>query len=82
MLRGDSMTVLAEPQQAGQVADVEISLFEIASLVAAHELLDGEAGTALNLVFKERAIFALIELDHGGSSFCALFGQLPLAAAG
>ena len=48
-LRGDSMAVLAQPQKAGEIADVRIALVEIAGLVPAYKLLDGEAGTALDL---------------------------------
>jgi hypothetical protein len=69
------MTVLAEPQQAGEVADVGIARVELARLVAAHELLDGKARTALDLMLEERAILALIEHDDGGSGFCVIFGH-------
>lgn len=39
-----AMAVLAEPQQAGEVAGVRVALIEYAGLVAPNELVDRQAG--------------------------------------
>jgi len=69
------MTVLAEPQQAGEVADVRVTFVELARPIATHELIDGEAQPTLDLTLEERAILTLIELDHGSTSFCSVFSH-------
>ena len=72
------MTVLAEPQQAGEVADVRVAFVELAGPIATHELVDREAQPALDLVLEKRAVLALIEFDNGSASFCSVFGHQSL----
>jgi len=74
------MTVLAEPQQAGEVADVRVAFVELARPIATHELVDREAKPALDLALEKRAILALIQLDNGCASFCSVFGHQSLTA--
>src|SRR5215212_5289735 len=69
------MTVLAQPEKAGQIVDVRIALVEVAGLVSAHELLHGEAGTALDFVLQKCPVLILVELDDWRSGFCAILSH-------
>lgn len=70
------MAVLAEPQQAGEVADVRVALVELAHLVAANELFDRQTGPAPYLALEEGLVLALVEFDDGSSGWRVIDGQL------
>ena len=70
------MAVLAEPQQAGEVADVRVALVELARFVAAYELLDRQSSAAPHFALEERLILALVELDDGGSGWGVIHGHV------
>src|SRR3954454_23059820 len=67
--RSGSMAELAEPQEAGEGADVRIGLVQLAHLIAGDELLDGEADATPHLALEELLVLALVKLEHGGSGW-------------